>query len=106
MEALPIKGVLDAYATAIGQLINLDKCSILFGEHYQQEDKDYVVRFLEVKNIDFEKKDLDLPTTHDIMRFKNIQERLTKHLVLWRDSQLAQSSKEVLFKAVAQALST
>ena len=107
-EAQRIKGVLDVYANATRQLINPQKCSILFGEHCSQGDKDNVVLVLEVQNISFEEKYLGLPTRNGRMskgRFQNIQEKFTKRFIMWCDS-MAQSGREVLIKSIAQALPT
>uniref|UniRef100_A0A8R7V1H7 Reverse transcriptase domain-containing protein n=1 Tax=Triticum urartu TaxID=4572 RepID=A0A8R7V1H7_TRIUA len=80
-EAVHIKGVLDEYARATGQLINPQKCLILFGENCNQGDRDDVVRVLGVHNVSFEEKYLGLPTPNGRMskgRFENIQEKFTK----------------------------
>lgn len=104
-----IRGVLNSYARATGQFINPDKCSILFGEHCRSSDREEVVQVLQAQNVQFEEKYLGLPTPQGRMSkgwFQNLQERLTNNLVLWGDSQLAQSGREVLIKSVGQALPT
>lgn len=57
----------------------------------------------------FEEKYLGLPTPEGRMskgRFQNLQMSMTKRLIQWGDSLLAQARKEVLIKSVAQALPT
>lgn len=107
-EATRIRGLLDVFARATGQLINPQKCSILFGKHCRSGDKDDVVRVLGVQNASFEEKYLGLPTPNRRMskgRFKNIQEKFTKRFVMWCDH-MARSGRKVLIKSIAQALPT
>jgi hypothetical protein len=64
---------------------------------------------LQVQQAIFEATYLGLPTPDGRMhkgRFENLQSRLSKHLIEWGDGLLAQSAREVLIKAAAQAIPT
>jgi hypothetical protein len=64
---------------------------------------------LQVERLHFEPKYLGLPTPDGRMhrgKFDNLQSRLSKHLIEWSDGLMAQSAREVLIKAVAQAILT
>jgi exonuclease III len=87
-QAARIKGVLDIYASSMGQLINPSKCSILFGHICP------VARRMEVKNTlavvqeTFETKYLGQPTPEGRMgkeKFESLQARLAKCLIEWDD---------------------
>jgi hypothetical protein len=57
----------------------------------------------------FEEKYLGLPTPDGRMhkgKFQNLQERLTMWFMLWGDGLPSQGGKEILIKAVAQAIPT
>jgi hypothetical protein len=101
------KQVIDVYANGIGQLINHSKCSIIFSGSCSQEAQEEVCNILHVVNPDFEEKYLGLPTPDGRMhkgRFINLQSRLCQHLMAWGDSLMSQNSREILIKAIAQAV--
>jgi hypothetical protein len=64
---------------------------------------------LQVEQQCFEVKYLGLSTPDGRMnkgKFVNLQSRLSKLLMEWGDSLLAQSAREILIKAIAQAIPT
>jgi hypothetical protein len=64
-------------------------------------------RYMRIQRGDFEDKYLGLPTPEGRMnrgKFQNLQAKLCKRILQWGD--LSQGGKEVLIKAVAQALPT
>ena len=74
-----IIGVLEQYAAGTGQLINPDKCSIIFGESCPQMVRADVRRVLQVTQETFETKYLGLPTPEGRMsrgKFESLQARL------------------------------
>jgi hypothetical protein len=108
-QAIRVKSTLDKYASCTGQLINPNKCSILFSDSCPQETQVVIRNLLLVEQPQFEAKYLGLPTPEGRMhmgKFENLQARLCKLLIEWGDSLLAQSAREVLIKAIAQALPT
>jgi hypothetical protein len=105
-EAVRVRHVIDLYSIATGQLINLSKCSIIFSTSCAQGTQDLVRSILHVDNEQFEEKYLGLPTPDGRMhkgRFINLQSRLCQRLMDWGDL-LSQSAREVLIKAIAQAI--
>jgi hypothetical protein len=108
-QALRIKQTLDTYAAGTGQVINPSKCSILFSASCPQYTQVQVRQILGVEHQTFEAKYLGLPTPDGRMnkgKYESLQERLSKYLMEWGDSLLAQSAREILIKAIAQALPT
>jgi hypothetical protein len=107
-QAQHISDVIDTYATATGQLINRDKCSILFGPNCPEATGTLVKQILQVRPDVFEDKYLGLPTPQGRMhkgRFQNLQERLLKRMLAW-DGLHSQAAKETLIKSVAQSIPT
>jgi hypothetical protein len=108
-QAVRVKEVLDVYEKGTGQLINPAKCSILFSPICSQDDQVSVRSSLNVVQQAFEDKYLGLPTPEGRMnkgKFQSLQARLSKWLIDLGDSLLAQSAREVLIKAIAQAIPT
>jgi hypothetical protein len=71
------------------------------------DDRVVVKQALEVTQETFETKYLGLPTPEGRMnkgKFKSLQDKLLKRLIQWGKIFLSQGGKEVLIKAVAQAL--
>jgi hypothetical protein len=107
MQAGRVKSVIDSYAAATGQLINESKCSILFSSGCSAEAQEGVRAALNVQKPEFEDKYLGLPTPDGRMnrgKFDELQAKLVKRLMMWGD--MSQGGKEILIKAVAQALPT
>jgi ribonuclease HI len=106
-QAHHVKHVLDVYAAGTGQLINPSKCSIIFSASCSEEAQGAVRQILGVEQQTFEAKYLGLPTPEGRMhkgKFESLQAKLSKRLIEWGDSLLAQSAREVLIKAIAQAI--
>jgi hypothetical protein len=100
---------LDIFAACTGQLINQSKCSILFSVACPQGTQDTIRTILQVERDQFEAKYLGLPTPDGRMnrgKFESLQSRLSKRLIEWGDGLLAQSAREILIKAIAQAIPT
>lgn len=92
-----------------GQLINPQKCYIMFGPSCPAARQEEVRRVLQIPVAAFESKYLGLPTPEGHMHrghFQNLQQRLTKRIMIWGDTLSQQAGKEVMIKAVAQALPT
>jgi hypothetical protein len=99
--------VIDTYASATGQLINQAKCSILFSAGCNEVIQAEVRGVLNAMKPEFEDKYLGLPTPEGRMtrgKLEVLQAKLVKRLMMWGD--LSQGGKEILIKAVAQALPT
>jgi hypothetical protein len=106
-QAMHIKAVLDTYASSTGQLINPSKCSIMFGHACPNPCREELKGLLNVVQEYFESKYLGLPTPDGRMssgKFQSLQAKLAKCLVEWDDNHKSQAAKEVLIKAIAQAI--
>lgn len=106
-NATTVKGVLNTYASATGQLINPSKCFILFPDSCSPQVADDVKLVLQITQQAFEPKYLGLLVPEGRMhkgRFESLQARVSKSLIEWSERYSSYSGKEVLIKAVAQAI--
>ncbi len=107
-QASEVRNILLTYEAATGQLINPAKCSILFGDSCPAPTQEDVRQILAVQRDTFEEKYLGLPTQGGRMtreKCLSLLEQLTQRIIQWGDT-LSQAGKEVMVKAVAQAIPT
>jgi hypothetical protein len=99
--------VLRRYEEALGQRLNLDKTSIFFSKNSAMEDKEAILLdrgILETQCFD---KYLGLPALVGKSRtatFRGTIDRVRKRLGDWKLKFLSQAGKEILIKAVIQAI--
>ena len=108
-QARKIKEVLKMYESNTCQLVNPEKCLIMFGAACPQDAIDSVCGELQVQNVAGETKYLGLPTPEGWMkwgRFQSLRNRFGKRLNNWSERHISHAGKEVLIKSVAQALPT
>lgn len=108
-QAFIVREVLNTYAAATGELINPAKCSILFADNWYGTVSSEIKSILNVTQEVFEAKYLGLPVPEGRMNKRKLQsliEKLAKRLVDWSDKYMSMASKEILIKAVAQAIPT
>jgi hypothetical protein len=106
-QASAVKTALDRYFLGTRQLINFDKCSILFNAKQEQIIMEGVKEKLNVHQITFEEKYLGLPTHEGRMKarkFSNITDRVVKKCSAWNERNLSSAGKDTLIKSVAQAI--
>jgi hypothetical protein len=106
-QASAVKTALDRYCLGTGQLINFDKCSILFNAKQEQIIMEGVKEKLNVHRITFEAKYLGLLTPEGRMKagkFSNITDRVVKKCSAWDERNLSSAGKDTLIKSVAQAI--
>lgn len=102
-----VKQVLEDYAQSTGQLINPAKCSVMFGPSSSAQICDSIRDILQIAQNNFDDKYLGFPTPEGRMRkgkFQSLQQRIWKRLIQWGESLLSSGGKEVLIKAVVQAI--
>lgn len=102
-----IKSAITKFEKGSGQLLSVNKCSIMFGDSCQQQKQDDVRRILEIERVDFEDKYLGLPTPEGRMkkgRFQPYKDRLGKRVNNWAEKYSSMGAKEALIKSVAQAI--
>lgn len=108
-QAEVIRDLISTYAQATGQLINMEKCSIMFGRGSLALTQEEIRATLQLQNPEFEAKYLGLPTPEGRMnreKLQNLQVRLTKRFMEWGDSFPSQAAKETLIKSIAQSIPT
>jgi len=108
-QAEAIKAMLQMYGRCTGQQINPTKCSIMFSEKGQAESQEQVCTILQIDKPVFDAKYLGLLTPLGRVkgtRFQHLKERLSKRLKDYTERNMSVAAKDVLIKAVAQALPT
>ncbi|XP_057247591.1 uncharacterized protein LOC130589950 [Beta vulgaris subsp. vulgaris] len=108
-EVEKILDILGTYEAASGQKLNMEKSQVSFSRNIEQEKQDTLQMKLTFKAVEEHEKYLGLPTYIGSSKkrvFQCIQERVLKKLKGWKESFLSQAGREVLIKAVAQAIPT
>ena len=108
-EAEKILEILTTYEAASRQKLNMEKSEVTFSRNIEQEKKQLLQMKLSCKAVESHDKYLGLPTFVSGSKnkiFKHIHERVLKKLKGWKEGFMSQAGREVLIKAVAQALPT
>ncbi|XP_027150159.1 uncharacterized protein LOC113750373 [Coffea eugenioides] len=108
-HAEELRRILEAYERSSGQVINLEKSSVFFSKNMEHSKKIEVCCRLGNIQMVNQGKYLGLPmvitrTKDQIFGF--IRDNMNKHLGSWKQKLLSQAGKEVLLKAVTQAMPT
>uniref|UniRef100_A0A2N9HCI6 Reverse transcriptase domain-containing protein n=1 Tax=Fagus sylvatica TaxID=28930 RepID=A0A2N9HCI6_FAGSY len=104
-----IQGILAQYENASGQQVNRDKTTIYFSKHTPEASQHVIKEALGVPIIRQYEKYLGLPSLVGRNRtesFTKIKERVWQKLKGWKEKLLSQAGREILIKAVAQAIPT
>lgn len=108
-EAEKLKKILKEYEEATGQLINMEKSSVLFSKNTLPSVKSEVCQAMgSIKQVE-QGKYLGLPmviTRSKEQVFGFIRNSIDKKLKGWRNKLLSQVGKEIMIKAVAMAMPT
>jgi hypothetical protein len=108
-EWLRIQQVLEIYENASGQKLNRDKTSIFFSRNTRREAKEHITSIAGVSSTRRYEKYLGLPALVGRSRigaFSAIKSRIWECINGWKEKFLSQAGKEVLLKAVIQAIPT
>ena len=108
-EVREISKILQVYAGASGQCINLEKSSIYFSGNTPLEQKRWIKDSLGVKEVDRFETYLGLPTLVGRAKYHSfayLKDRVWKKLQGWKGKMLSRGGNEVLIKAVAQSIPT
>ena len=104
-----INEFLQTYANASSQCTNMKKSSVYFNNNTQEGKKAEIVSLLRVKVVDIFESYLGLPTLvrrAKYQTFSYLKDRVWKKLQGWKGIMLSRASKELLIKAVIQAIPT
>lgn len=107
--ATRLKQILDTYARVSGQVINFEKSSMVFSSGIPADCKTQITQILGVQVVDKLDKYLGMPAVVGKSKqqiFGVIRERVWKRINGWGEKTLSQAGKEVLIKAVLQAIPT
>ena len=108
-EVQEIVDILQLYATASGQLINLEKSSIYFSSNTDGRQQNWIKNRLNVKEVDRFETYLGLPTLRGCLKYQAfafLKDKVWKNLQGWKGIMLSRAGKEVVIKAIAQSLPT
>lgn len=101
--------LLECYEKASGQQLNKEKTSLFFSRNTSHEDRSSILHISGVPCIQRYDKYLGLPAPvgkSRLQEFKSIKDRVWKRLHDWKSKFLSQVGKEILLKAVIQAISS
>lgn len=104
-----LKAVLETYSEGSGQKINLQKSSLFFGNSCTDDIRQRVKMTLNVHNVALQTTYLGIPTyvgPSQMNDFNFISVNMWKRVQGWSDRPLSRAGKEVMLKAVAQAIPT
>ena len=108
-EVEKVLEILSTYEAASGQKLNMEKSEVSFSRNIEQEKQDELQMKLNFKAVEGHEKYLGLPTYIGGSKkriFQIIQERVRKKLKGWKEMFLSFAGREVLIKAIAQAIPT
>lgn len=97
------------YEKGSGQRLNKEKTSIFFSKNTRPEAKDLILTVAGIKSSQSYDKYLGLPIQlgrDRIKYFKSIIDRVRSRISNWKIKHLSQAGKEILIKAVLQAIPT
>ncbi|XP_058749860.1 uncharacterized protein LOC131622856 [Vicia villosa] len=108
-EAIRVLSILQKYQRASGQLVNVEKSEVSFSGNMGNVAKEAITSFLGFKSVSSHIKYLGLPIVFGRSKkavFSLVVDRVWKKLKGWKEGFLSKAGKEVLIKAVAQAIPT
>ena len=108
-ECNALQKILPVYEKASGQQLNRTKTSLFFSSNTPEEVKEEIKNRVRAQVIQQHEKFLGLLSLAGRNKwnsYKEIKERLGKKLAGWKEKLLSKVGKEVLIKAVAQAIPT
>jgi hypothetical protein len=101
--------ILSLYEDCSGQMINKEKCSIMFSSNTREETRTAVMQSLDIRSEARNVKYLGLPIymgKSKVQTFNYLKDKIWKRIQGWKEKLLSKAGKDVLIKAVAQAIPT
>uniref|UniRef100_A0A803PAN7 CCHC-type domain-containing protein n=1 Tax=Cannabis sativa TaxID=3483 RepID=A0A803PAN7_CANSA len=108
-ECRSMKAILEEYPSLSGQQINLQKSELCVGRKITQTEETMLAADLGVNLVECHTKYLGLPATVGRSKkevFDSIRSKIRDQLQGWKASLFSQAGREVLLKAVIQAIPT
>jgi hypothetical protein len=99
--------ILDIYERCSGQMINKEKSSIVFSKNTKKQNKENVKTILSISKEGHSGRYLGLPVyigKSKSKTFSYLEERIWRCIQGWKEKLLSIAGKEILIKAVAQAI--
>ena len=97
--------ILKVYEKASGQMVNLEKSCITFSPNTNKHNKRQILAQFGIDSSKAHDKYLGLPTVvGEIRVFGDIKYKVWKHISGWRKGIFSVGGKEILIKAVLQAV--
>jgi hypothetical protein len=106
-NATNLKRILDEYCQASGQLVSTAKSSVFFSPNTHVEERAAICTRLEIMTEALTDRYLGLPAMVGADRsdsFQFLVDRVCKRINGWKEKLLSSGGKEVLIKAIAQAI--
>jgi hypothetical protein len=106
-EWVRIQQILETYEKALGQKLNRSKTSIFFSRNTKRGTRDHILSVASLTTTRCYEKYLGLPALVGRSRvgaFQSLTGRVWERLNGWKEKFLSQAGKEVLLKAVIQAI--
>jgi len=108
-QAVAVKEVLGLYERASGQTVNVQKSNVVFAKGVPTTRREEILITLDMREVLSHEKYLGLPTFVGRSRnkpFLFLKDKIRQHMSVWMDRLLSWAGREVLIKAVAQAIPT
>lgn len=108
-EAEVVRTILDKYAMASGQIVNLEKSTMVFSPNASQDIISAVQQVMSFQVVEKFDKYLGLAARigrSKVEVFSYLKERVWSRVQGWSEKQLSMAGWEVLIKAVLQAIHT
>ena len=108
-EAQTVKSILHDFEEASSQKINLAKSNVLFGKGIPLQRRDEILMTLDIREVLSYNKYLGFPCRISKSKkkaFMPLKDRVYKSINGWMGKNLSWAGREVLVKAVAQAVPT
>lgn len=108
-EAVVIRDILHRYAQVSGQIINMEKSTMLFSPNIRQETSSNIQQILPFQVVERFEKYFGLPIhigRSKVEIFGYLKDRLWARVKGWNEKNLSKAGNEVLIKAVLQEIST
>lgn len=101
--------IVDEYARASGQIINIDKSSMIFSPGTSQEARADIQEVLRIPVVDHFEKYLGMPAVFGCSKtevFRFLKDRVWDRIKQRNERDFSMAGREVLIKAVLQAIPT